>query len=310
MLQAYGRLPIPTREEQVLLGRAVRAWLDWTPSPEEKSQGITEPPRRISRAGERARDQLVSRNMLLVAKQARSFSVSSNPALEIQDLIQEGSIGLCRAAELFDPLHGTAFSTFAVWWIRQSMTRLVHTSGAIRIPTKRSQAMHKLRRWAEAFTAREGRSPSDAEAMEALGLTAGDLVILREAAMVRQLRSLDVAIEDGGDTWLSTVVAPARDPEETVIDQQWDLVVRILAPWPVLQEVMKRRLAGQNNWEIGLQMGITERMAVRRCREALDTARWLLQKPDGDNAPLTVEAATGAGEPPTFWQPSLLSLLA
>lgn len=313
MLQAYGRLPIPTREEQVLLGRAVRAWLDWTPSPEEQAKGITEPPRRIRRAGERAREQLVSRNMLLVAKQARSFSVSSTPALEIQDLIQEGAIGLCRAAELFDPLHGTAFSTFAVWWIRQSMTRLVHTSGAIRIPTKRCQAMHKLRRWVEAFTAREGRPPSDAEAMEALGLTAGDLVILREAAAVRELRSLDAVMVDGGDTWLSTVAAPADDPENTAIDRQWDLVVRILGPWPVLQEVMERRLAGQSYWEISVQMGITKRAAVKQWREALAMAQWLLQTPDGDAAALTVETGTAAGaagnKPETFWQPSLPSLL-
>ena len=305
MLQSYGRLPIPTREEQVLLGRAIRAWLDWTPSLEDQAKGINEPPRRLRRTGERAREQLVSRNMLLVAKQARSFSVSSMPALEIQDLIQEGAIGLCRAAELFDPLHGTAFSTFAVWWIRQSMTRLVHTSGTIRIPTKRSQGMHKLRRWVEAFTARNGRSPSDAEAMAELAFTPGDLVILREAAAVGKLRSLDVAIGDGTDTWLSTVAAPADDPADTVIDRQWDLVVEILEPWPELQTVMERRLAGQSYVELSQNMGITERTAIRRWRQALAMAQWLLQNPDGETEP-----KTAAGDPPpAFWQPSLLSLL-
>lgn len=280
MLQAYGRLPIPTREEQVLLGRKIRAWLDWEPSLEEQEQGITEPPKQLRRAGERAREQLISRNMLLVANQARSFSVSSTPALELQDLIQEGAIGLCRAAELFDPALGYAFSTYAVLWIRQSMTRLVHGSGAIHIPTKRSQAMHGLRRWCEAFTAREGRPPTDAEQLAA-GLTGvrrpGDLVILREAAAVYQLRSLDVVMGDeDGDTWLSTVAAP-DDPQPTASDRECDQVLQLLRPWPVLQEVMERRLAGQSFWEISGAMGMSERAAIRRGRQALATAQLLVR---------------------------------
>lgn len=286
MMRAYGRLPIPTRKEQVLLGRAIRAWLDWEPSLEEQAKGITEPPKRLRRAGERAREQLVSRNMLLVAKQARSFSVSSMPALEVQDLIQEGAIGLCRAAELFDPTHGCAFSTFAVWWVRQSMTRLVHNSGAIRIPTKRSQAMHKLRRWVEAFTAREGRSPSDAEVMTALALTPGDLVIVREAAAVYQLRSLDAVMgNEDGDSWLSTVAAPQNDSEPNASDREWEQVVQSLRPWPALQEVMERRLAGQSYREISLAMGFSERVAIRRGREALTMAQWLLQSTAGGHEP-------------------------
>ena len=87
LLGAYARLPIPSREEQVLLGRAIRRWLDWDPAPEKAPPGV-------QRAGKRAREQMVARNMLLVAKQARSFSVSSVVALEVQDLIQEGAIGL------------------------------------------------------------------------------------------------------------------------------------------------------------------------------------------------------------------------
>jgi RNA polymerase sigma factor (sigma-70 family) len=295
MLQSYGRLPIPTREEQVLLGRAIRAWLDWRPSLEEQERGITKPPKRLRRAGERARDQLISRNMLLVAKQARSFSVSSMPALEVQDLIQEGAIGLCRAAELFDPTHGFAFSTFAVWWIRQSMTRLVHSSGAIRIPTKRSQAMHKLRRWVEAFTAREGRSPSDAEAMKALALTPGDLAILRDAAAVYQLRSLDAVMgNEDGDSWLSTVAAP-DESEPNASDREWERVVQSLRPWPALQEVMERRLAGQPYWEISVAMGFSERVAIRRGREALLMAQWLLQNSAGGREALEAEQEA-AGE--------------
>jgi RNA polymerase sigma factor (sigma-70 family) len=303
MLQAYGRLPIPTREEQVLLGRKIRAWLDWEPSLEEQEQGITEPPQRLRRAGERAREQLISRNMLLVADQARSFSVSSTPALELQDLIQEGAIGLCRAAELFDPALGYAFSTYAVLWIRQSMTRLVHGFGAIHIPTKRSQAMHGLRKWCEAFSAREGRPPTDAEQLAA-GLTGvqrpSDLVILREAAAVYQLRSLDVVMgEEDGNTWLSTVAAPAEDPQPTANDREWDQVLEILRPWPMLQEVMERRLAGQPFWEISEAMGMSERMARRRGRQALAMAQLLAPSKPAALPPVPVPLLV------VYWQPPL-----
>lgn len=336
MLQAYGRLPIPSREEQVLLGRAIRAWLDWKPSLEEQAQGITEPPNRLRRRGERAREQLVSRNMLLVAKQARSFSVSSMPALDVQDLIQEGAIGLKCAADKFDPTRGCSFSTYAVPWIRQSMTRLVHGSGAIRIPTKRAQAMHKLRRWVELFVAREGRSPSDAEAMEALALTRGDLKILREAAAVYQLGSLDAVrsgsqhLGEDGDSWLSSIAAPEDDPQHLdPSERESEQVVQALRPWPVLREVLERRLAGQPYWEISQAMGCSERVAIRRGREALNMAQWLLQNKVCGDGPVAAKAEEDPvveeetdqcvegidielpkeAEPPKpviFWQPSLL----
>lgn len=311
LLQSYGRLPIPTREEQVLLGRKIRAWLDWQPSAEEQSQGITEPPPRIRRAGERAREQLVSRNMLLVAHQARYFSVSSTPALELQDLIQEGAIGLCRAAELFDPATGYAFSTYAVLWIRQSMTRLVHGSGAIHIPIKRSQAMHGLRRWCEAFTAREGRPPTDAEQLAA-GITGvgrnGDLVILREAAACYRLASLDAVMGDeNGDSWLSCIAAPGDDPEEQArgkaLDRQRDVVLESLKKWPVLQEVMERRLGGQSSGEISLAMGISQQAAILRSRQALAMAQWVLQGKNGQDTG-EVAAAKAAEQAPAVEQPA------
>lgn len=277
MLASYSRLPIPTPEEQVLLGRAVRAWLDWEPSAQDLAEGRTSPPARLKRAGERARERLVSRNMLLVAKQAASFSVSSVVALERQDLIQEGAIGLCRAAEMFDPARGCAFSTFAVWWIRQSITRLVHTSGSIRIPVKRAQAMHKLRQWVEGFTAREGRSPSDDEAMEALGLTPGDLAILRTAAAVRHVGSLDAVMgDDDGESWGSTVAAPENDPAGVASNHGWDLVLEILAPWPDLHEVMARLLSRESYAEISAGMAIPMPAARRLGRQARTMARQLL----------------------------------
>lgn len=306
LIQSYGRLPIPSREEQVLLGRAIRAWLDWCPTPAELAQGITEPPRRLKRAGERARDQLVSRNMLLVAKEARSFSIGG-PVLELQDLIQEGAIGLCRAAEKFDPALGYAFSTYAVLWIRQAMTRLVHAAGPIKIPQKRSQAMHRLRQWAEGFAIRKGRPPTDEEMLRAgiAGLRShNDLVMLRAAAAVYRVCSLDaVGNDDDGDSWLNAVAAPASDPEPTS-QKEWEAVIAVLEPWPLLQEAVSRRLEGQTYREIAQAVRATARTATRRVELGLLLARDLLRNdlPTSKSASQSPKTANG------FWQPSLLPL--
>lgn len=258
--------PIPSLEEQVLLGRAIRTWLDWDPAPEKA-------PRQVQRAGRRARERMVAGNMKLVAQQARSFSVTSVVALEVQDLIQEGVLGLTRAAELFEPEKGYAFSTYAVWWIRQSMSRLVHTSGSIRIPAKRSSKMNQLRQWVEAFTAREGRSPTDQEAMEGMGLTAADMRILRQAATVRQVSSLDALMGDGeGDT----VITSVADPTTTADAAERAEVLEALKPWPELRKIMELGLAGHTCQEAGLAMGITQLAAERLWERALAKAQRLM----------------------------------
>lgn len=258
--------PIPSLEEQVLLGRAIRKWLDWDPAPEKA-------PQHVQRAGRRARDRMVAGNMKLVAKQARSFSVTSVVALEVQDLIQEGVLGLTRAAELFEPEKGYAFSTYAVWWIRQSMSRLIHTSGSIRIPAKRSSKMSQLRQWVEAFTAHVGRSPTDQEAMEGMGLSAADLRILRQAATVKQVSSLDALMGDGeGDA----VITSVADPTTTADAAERAEVLEALKPWPELRVIMDLGLAGHSCQEAGLAMGITQLAAERLWERALAKAQNLM----------------------------------
>ena len=273
LLGSYAQLPIPSREEQLLLGRAIRRWLDWDPAPEKA-------PPSVQRAGKRAREQMVARNMLLVAKQARSFSVSSVVALEVQDLIQEGAIGLTRAAELFDPTRGCCFATYAVPWIRQSMTKLVHTSGSIRIPVKRASKMNQLRQWVEAFTACEGRSPTDQEAMGGMGISAADLRILRQAAAVRQVNSLDVVMGDAeGDTvfraqfLITAVTAPTTTADA---DTERAEVLEALNPWPELRQIMELGLAGHTCQEAGLAMGLSLLAAERLWDRALAMAQHLM----------------------------------
>lgn len=273
LLGAYSRLPVPSHEEQLLLSRAIRKWLDFDPTPDDAPPGVR-------RAGIRAREQMISRNMLLVAKQAQSFSVSSVNALEVQDLIQEGVLGLARAAEKFDPTRGNTFATYAMPWIRYYMTNLIHSSGPIRIPVKRSQCMNKLRQWVEAFRVREGRLPTDEEAIEGMEITAADLRILRQAAAVRRVTSLDSLMgDDDSDTFMSLVVAPASPASNT----KQQVVLDALKPWPELAEILERRLAGQSYQEAGMAMGLSRVAAERLSSRALAMAQRLVAAEQQDD---------------------------
>jgi DNA-directed RNA polymerase specialized sigma subunit len=158
------------------------------------------------------------------------------------------------------------------------MIRLVHASGSIRIPVKRASKMNQLRQWVEAFTAREGRSPTDQEAMEGMEISAADLRILRQAAAVRQVASLDALMCDvewyGGDTLIATVAAPTTTADTTTTERAQ--VLEALEPWPDLREIMGRRLAGHTCQEAGQAMGITRLAAERLWERALAMAQHLM----------------------------------
>lgn len=282
MLSAFARLPIPSREEQLLLGRAIRAWLDWEPSLEDLAQGVTDPPVALRRAGERARQKLVARNMRLVATQARSFSCDTTVAVDVEDLIQEGAVGLNRAAELFDPAKGYAFSTYAVWWIRQSMRSLIHTSGSIRIPQKAASNMHRLRQWEGAFVARTGRMPTDVEAMAEMNVGAAALRTLRQAAAVAHVGSLDAPVGDeDGETLGSTIGATAAGVSSS------EAVLEALSPWPDLQEVLGRMLSGETAGQISQAMGISRNAVQGLVDQAIRVAKRRLAE---DAAPRSLDA--------------------
>lgn len=110
--------------------------------------------RRIAKGDTDALDELISRNLRLVVYWAKRYRSGGLP---IQDLIQEGNIGLIRAAEKFDPRKGTRFSTYASWWIRQALARAIcDKQDLIRIPVHMHQKMRRVDRMLEAIEAKEG----------------------------------------------------------------------------------------------------------------------------------------------------------
>lgn len=132
-----GRSPLLTASQEITLGNQVRAWLD-----------TEDPDARTIRKGQRARERMVRSNLRLCVAACKKYlpRIRNNQHLSQEDLLQEATIGLTRAAEKFDPSTGYKFSTYAYWWIRQSIGRLVENNlSAIRVPSTVAQLAMRWR---------------------------------------------------------------------------------------------------------------------------------------------------------------------
>jgi RNA polymerase primary sigma factor len=151
---------------------------------------------RWARAGDaRARVRLIEKNLRLVVSVAKRYR---GMGLPFDDLIQEGNIGLIKAAERFDPELGNRFSTYAIWWIRQAIGRAIEDKGrAIRLPTHAQGKARKAARVRNELSARLGGEPADEEVGERLGWTVREVRAV--AGLLLEVFSLDrpVGAEDG-----------------------------------------------------------------------------------------------------------------
>jgi len=203
-LNTAGRYPLLSPEQEIQLSRQVQAM--------REVEGITDPTpqqRRIIKRGMKARNAIVNANLRLVVHIAKRYLRRLNGGhMELMDIIQEGNIGLHRAAELFDGTKGYKFSTYAYWWIRQAITRAIDTQErAIRVPQHGLEKLYKAVKMQEQFTKENNRSASIAELAEMMEVSAEELTML----MARNVapRSLDqLAKEDG--TPLIDLIADER----------------------------------------------------------------------------------------------------
>src|SRR5690242_12434856 len=137
---------------------------------------------RIEEGDTEARDQMVRANLRLVVNIARGYV---GKGLSLQDLIEEGNLGLLRAVEGFDPAVGTRFSTYASYWIKQSIKRaLVNTAKPIRIPAYMVELLSKWRRASARLTEELGRTPTPEEIARVLGLAKKKLPIIKKAIKI------------------------------------------------------------------------------------------------------------------------------
>ena len=182
-----------------------------TPKEEIKLAG------QIKRGSKKAREKMITANLRLVVKIAHDFS---NYGLPLLDLVSEGNIGLMKAVERFDPMKGGKLSTYASWWIKQSIKRaLANQSKTIRLPVHLVDKIGKIRRVSAQMTEELGREPSTDELAEELGLSEAKVAHLKNVAV--RPASLDAKINADDDTAFGDLVSDesAEDPFAALRDK-------------------------------------------------------------------------------------------
>ena len=176
-------------------------------TPEEE----TELARRVREGDKEAKDRMTAANLRLVVSIARRYSA---PGLQLLDLVQEGSMGLMKAVEKFDPSMGYKFSTYATWWIRQAITRAIADQGnTIRIPVHMVESINKTHRVSAKLFQELGRAPSEAEIAEAMELPPEKIREILRAG--QEPVSLETPVGAEADTFLVDFIAAdeQEDPE-------------------------------------------------------------------------------------------------
>jgi len=182
-MQEIGKTPLLTKEEEIKLAA------------------------RIKKGDKAARDQMISANLRLVVKIAHDYN---NFGLPLLDLISEGNIGLIKAVERFDPSKGGKLSTYAAWWIKQSIKRaLANQSKTIRLPVHLVDRISKMRRITAQLADELDREPSDEEIAYTMGLPVNKVAHLKSVSV--RPSSLDAPIGEDGDTTFGELVGDENE---------------------------------------------------------------------------------------------------
>ncbi len=278
-LREIGRAPLLNAASEVEFAKAIERGRE----AEERLEGLTGGERRRAlteiEGGRNARHKLIEHNLRLVVSIARRYVGHGMP---LSDLIEEGNLGLMRAAEKFDWRRGYRFSTYATWWIRQAVTRGLAEGGrTIRLPVHVGEALTKIGRESQRLSLELGREPNPQEVSEATGLTIERIDEYMHAA--RLPLSLEAPIGEDGETNLGEVLedGEAADPAEvaghTMLGED---INRALSPLTDRQRQIVTMRFGLNGGQpmtleaAGRRLGVTrerarqiEQEALRRLRE-------------------------------------------
>lgn len=288
-LGEIGRHQLLTPEQELTMGRKVQAMVTLM----ERCQlaggsgpacDYSDDEKRIIKRGEKAKNQMITANLRLVVNLAKRYQ---GKGLDLLDLIQEGTLGLTRAVEKYDPTRGHRFSTYAYWWIRQGLNRALSTqSRTIRIPVNVNEKLTKLRASKARLMQRNGLSPSTEQLADDMNLPLSEV----EDLLGCELRSVTVSLQG--------VVKSKSDPSELVDVlpseevppmERAEIAERTASAWKLLDKsnltpkertvvMLRFGLDGSNEWRTLAEVARQMNCSREYCRQVVQRALRKLRK--------------------------------
>ena len=288
-LGEIGRHQLLTPEQELMLGRKVQEMVALTEpcliaGGSGPSCEYNDNQRFVIRRGEKAKNQMITANLRLVVNLAKRYQ---GKGLDLLDLIQEGTIGLTRAVEKYDPTRGHRFSTYAYWWIRQGLNRALSTqSRTIRIPVNVNEKLTKLRAAKARVMQRNGLTATGEQLAEFMNIPLTEV----EDLLACELRSVTVSLQG--------VVKSKSDPSELVDIlpsdeippmERAEIAERSASVWALLSKAnltpkehkvvtLRFGLDGTNEWRTLAEVARHMNCSREYCRQVVQKALRKLRK--------------------------------
>ena len=279
-LHEIGRVALLTREQEIIYGKQVQQMMQLLEAKGELAKELRREPtevewalqvqlseaelKRVMHQGRRAKQKMIEANLRLVVAIAKKYQKRN---MEFLDLIQEGTLGLERGVEKFDPMRGYKFSTYAYWWIRQAITRAIaQHARTIRLPIHITEKLNKIKKVQRELAQQLGRSPTPAEIGSALELHPSQ--IREYLLMARHPVSLDLRVGDNQDTELQELLEDeSASPDDYITGEllRQDLNNLMAELTPQQRDVLSLRFGLEDGHEMSLAK-VGERLKLSRER--------------------------------------------
>ena len=288
-LGEIGRHQLLTPEQELMLGRKVQAMVALqdrclASAGGEEACFYSDLEKRTLRLGERAKDQMITANLRLVVNLAKRYQ---GKGLDLLDLIQEGTLGLTRAVEKYDPTRGHRFSTYAYWWIRQGLNRALSTqSRTIRIPVNVNEKLTRLRAAKARLLQHNGIAATPHQLARAMDVPLAEVEDLLGCELRSVTVSLQGVVKSKNDPTELVDVLPSEDPAPM---DRCERAERNAAVWTLLDQanltpkertvvMLRFGLDGSNEWRTLAEVARLLGCSREYCRQVVQRALRKLRK--------------------------------